>query len=52
MKASLIGKKRTMTQQWWSWNLIEIPDRYLLQKHFSLYKNLIRLRCDKQGGSH
>lgn len=52
MKASLIAKKRTMTQQQWPRNLIEIPNRYLLQKHFSLHNNLIRPRCDKQGGSH
>lgn len=37
MQASLIEKNRTMTQQWWPWNLTEIPGRYLWQKHFSLY---------------
>lgn len=52
MKTSLTEKKRTMTQQQWPGNLIEIPNRYLLQKHFSLYNNLIRLRCDKREGSH
>ena len=52
METSLTEKKRTVTQQQWPGNLIEIPNRYLLQKHFSLYNNLIRLRCDKREGSH